>query len=353
MNLPHNQDKYLKKMNRIKLFVCCIILVAGLWVLLKVENMMISCLLAFTIHYLFSPWVNYFEHLKLNRLWATTLTLTICIVGLTLFILTMAPLISQQVITFQEELPKYMTGISDRIGQIEDKISETLGDSFDLNLSSKVEELLTHWSSSLFEDLASFLSHSLTTLMLTPFFAFFLLKDGRRLFKSMFYFVPNHYFELVLSLHHQIHEQIGLFIRARLLEAAIVGLVVWCGLIAIQFPFPTILALFAMLTNLIPYVGPFIGVVPAVIIAFINGQGYFDSVLMLSVYGLAQLIDVLFIIPLVVAKIVNLHPVTVVVSIIIGAQLMGIVGMIISIPMANAIKVTTTSIYHHLIHFRS
>ena len=73
---------------------------------------------------------------------------------------------------------------------------------------------------------------------------------------------------------------------------------------------------------------------------------------MSSVYFIAQLIDTLLIIPLVIAKIVNLHPVTVVIAIIIGSQLMGVLGMIISIPVASALKVTTSAVYNHVVGFR-
>ena len=71
------------------------------------------------------------------------------------------------------------------------------------------------------------------------------------------------------------------------------------------------------------------------------------------VYLLAQVIDIVFIIPLVVAKIVNLHPVTVIIAIIIGAQLMGVLGMVISIPITSALKLTITAVYQHLVDFRS
>ena len=75
-------------------------------------------------------------------------------------------------------------------------------------------------------------------------------------------------------------------------------------------------------------------------------------ILVTSIYLVAQLIDVVFIIPLVVAKIVDLHPVTVVVMIIVGAEVGGILGMVVSIPVASAIKLTFNALYSHLTHFR-
>ena len=105
----------------------------------------------------------------------------------------------------------------------------------------------------------------------------------------------------------------GGFIRARFLEAAIVGAVVGIGLQVAGFPYASLLGLFAGLTNLIPYLGPLIGAVPAILIALISEDGLIASTMSLNliiitaIYFFAQLIDIVFIIPFVVAKIVNLH----------------------------------------------
>ena len=165
--------------------------------------------------------------------------------------------------------------------------------------------------------------------------------------------MPNHIFELTLNLYYQINSQVGQFVRARFLEALIVAVVVWIGLWILDFPFAILLALFAGVTNLIPYIGPIIGAIPAILIAIINGETTFTLLVVCGIYGLAQVIDMFFIIPLVVAKLVNLHPVTVVVAMIVGAQVLGILGMIISIPVASALKVTFTNIYQHLVEFRA
>jgi putative permease len=195
--------------------------------------------------------------------------------------------------------------------------------------------------------------------LLAPFLAYFMLQDGRGVSRTLLSMVPNNLIELALNLHHQINDQMGGFIRARFLEAAIVGLVVWIGLAIIGYPYAPLLAIFAALTNLIPYIGPIIGAVPAVLIALISEEGAMyhsmsiSLVIVTSIYFIAQLIDVLFIIPFVVAKIVNLHPVTVILVIIIGAQLMGILGMVISIPVASVLKLTLNAVYNHLLDFRA
>ena len=145
----------------------------------------------------------------------------------------------------------------------------------------------------------------------------------------------------------------GGFIRARLIETVIISVVVSIGLNIIDFPNALILGLVAGVTNLVPYVGPIIGAVPALLIGLVDHMGPSELASIMAVYLIAQLIDIVLIIPFVVAKIVNLHPVTVVLVIILGAHLMGILGMIISIPAFSIMKVIASAVYDNITDFRS
>ena len=298
------------------------------------------------------PCVDFFERLRCNRLLATCLTFFIGLSFLVLLSVVAIPGIVSQLASLKVELPKYIEGISGVLANVEAPIEKFFGKSFDLNLHGEMQTLLTSFTSSIFGDVALFLSSSLKTLILAPFLTFFFLKDGRLLSKKLVNLVPNSYFEFIFSLHHQINENVGQFIRIRFLEAAIVGFVVWCGLLALDFPFAAILGIFVMLTNLVPYVGPIIGVTPAIIISVVNGYSHLDLFLIMGIYGLAQLIDNVLVIPIIVARLMNLHPITVVITLLIGAQFMGIMGMLISLPVVNICKLTLTNIYHHFIEFR-
>ena len=341
-----------RRNNRLRLAAVLGILIFFFIVLLNVENMLSSFLLAFVIFYLHSPFVNYLERRGLPRNLSTTL-LFACGFGLiSLAIKMMLPLIGNQIGNLRAEAPRYIAGLTQLIETTESRMNEALGSVYVLDISQSVSNNMLGWTTSFFESLPGLASQLLTTSILAPFFAFFMLLDGRKFSRALLAVVPNNLFELALHLVHQLNRQMGDFIRARLLEALIVGLVVWGGLELLDFRYAYLLALFAALTNLIPYIGPLIGAVPALLIAFINGSDSLGFLLLLSVYGIAQLIDMLFIIPLVVAKIVDLHPITVVIVIIIGSQLLGIIGMIISIPVASATKLVMQSVYTQLIHFR-
>ena len=252
----------------------------------------------------------------------------------------------EQVAHLQTEWPRYFEGIAALIETTEMKIKNWL--SIDIELRKVGEARLAALGKLIVKGLPARVMQLATILLLAPFLAFFMLKDGHRLSKSFMVLVPNNLFEMVLDLQYQINKQLGLFIRARFTEAFIVGLVTFAGLSIIACPFPLLLASFAAATNLIPYLGPIIGAAPAIIVALVNHFTPLDLFFLVLVYIVAQSIDTGILIPLLVARIVNLHPVTVVLLIILGGQFMGILGMIISIPLANALKVTFVAVYQHL-----
>ncbi|MCB0414235.1 MAG: AI-2E family transporter [Bdellovibrionales bacterium] len=325
----------------------------GAIIVLKVENLLLSVILAVTSSSILDPAVNSLERNGLSRKMAVSLIFLFIALILLLTIVGVLPPIYDQALKLKAELPKYTEGTVKLIQDIEARLV-FISDIFEtFDFSETAEAYISAFSTSLFDDLPKLLSNSVTTMFLAPFLTFFMLKDGRKVMKLLVDMVPNNIFEAVLSLRHQINLQIGSFIRARFIEAGIVGGVVWIGLWIINFPYAPLLALFAALTNLIPYIGPIVGMVPALMISLINGTDPLGLLLAAMPYLIAQVIDIFFIIPMVVAKIVDLHPITVIISFIIGAQIMGVLGMIIAIPVTSALKLTLESIYRHAIEFRS
>lgn len=353
MRLTEKRLQELRLIQWIRLITFIGFLAASIILLVAVENMLLSFVIALVINYLLGPIVNSLERAGVNRMFSTFLVFSLSGVIVALSITSIVPFLSHQFVNLKDQLPTYIEGISKWISQVEFKVQAMAGITFKTDFGLEARELLFGWTRSLFSDLPLLISKLGATLLLSPFFAFFLIKDGRLFAKSFLSIVPNNIFELTLNMYYQINDQVGQFVRARLLESIIVALVVWLGLWLVGFPFAGLLALFAGITNLIPYIGPLIGAIPAFVIAFINGDATFTILMLSVVYGTAQLVDIFFIIPLVVAKLVNLHPITVVVAMIVGAQILGILGMIISIPVASALKVTITSVYQHLVDFRA
>lgn len=330
----------LYRLNRIKLYVFLSALLSIGLLLVFVQTVFVSFILAIALSYALSPMVNYLEREGLSRDKGTALVFAIVAmmvfnVGWLSF-----PFLTHQIEDLPSKLNQSSLVMEGFISRIQTKWLQEV-------CIKLVHEghlyLQSFWTT------LPGLAQSFTTVMfLTPFMAYFLVQDGRKVLHSLLSLVPNSLFEVTLKLQHQINHQIGDFVRARLLESFFISFLVGLGLTLLDVPFAFALAAFAGITNLIPYIGPVVGVVPALIVGFGSENPQTTVLAILSVYGVAQLLDILFIIPLVVAKIVDLHPVSVLISIIVGAQFFGVLGMLIAIPVASAIKVTTLTVYRHV-----
>ncbi len=346
-------EQLIKRERYLRLISVFTILVLAFAILLAVDNMLVSFVLSFASAYFLTPFVKHLKRTGLRPDLAISIPFFSLFVILTIVIVLTLPVLINQFRELQENLPKYLEGISFLLQKWEHKLNSNIPFNFKLDLSEKLGTWSELTISTGIQYAPRLAQQLFTVTLLSPLFTYFILKDGRQIARKVLSIFPNNLHEMALTLSDRINSQLGDFIRARLIEALIVGIVVWIGLTVLAFPYAIFLALFAVVMNLIPYVGPFIGAVPAFLIAVINQEPSFNVLLMSLVYFIAQVIDILFVIPLVVARTVNLHPITVIIVFIIGAHVMGVLGMIISVPVASAIKLISLTVYDQLIKFRA
>ena len=191
-------------------------------------------------------------------------------------------------------------------------------------------------------------------LILVPLFTFFFLRDGRKIRRAAVSLAPNRHYEMVHDISYLVSQQLSQFIRGRVLEALIVGLVVAIGLSFTDLRYAPILGLFAGITNLIPYIGPIIGMVPGLLIAFVDfgASGQFWWIVIVYVLIAQVVIDNFILIPILISRVSNLHPLWVFFAIIVGGKLYGVIGMIIGVPIASIIKITLLEIRTYRRTFR-
>jgi putative permease len=203
------------------------------------------------------------------------------------------------------------------------------------------------------ENGAAMAASILTWILIVPPLTFVMLNDGRAMRQRFFHLVPNRFFESFFLVSNEITTAISDYLRAKLVEALLVGMMTMAGLLLVKAPYALVLGIGAGLTNIIPYIGPLIGAAPALLIALFDssGQGLLWPVAI--VYIAANVVDTVVIFPLVVAKLVKLHPLLLIAVVAIGQQYYGLIGMLISIPIATACKVIITEIYSAIYEQRS
>jgi predicted PurR-regulated permease PerM len=219
-------------------------------------------------------------------------------------------------------------------------------------VTRKVHEFIQSGVQSLKDMLAS-AAGFLVNLVIIPFITFFILAEGDAALKRTIERVPNKYFEMTLNVLHKIQLELVGYLHGWFLDSVIVGVLNIIGFYIIGVNYAILLGVFAGISNLIPYVGPFFGVIPALLISLTQYGDFRQAFMIIMVtLVLVQLLDNVIIQPLCFSKTVDMHPVTVIIVLIIGNSLMGIAGMLLAIPLATILMVSAVETYWGLKNYQ-
>jgi len=183
-----------------------------------------------------------------------------------------------------------------------------------------------------------------TLLFLVPFILFYFLKDDRHFVDNALHIVPNRYEKNVKKILKDIDMALSSYIVGQMTVALAIGILMFIGYLIVDLKYSLILAIFAMLTCIIPFFGPWIGIIPALLIALTISPLMVVKVLFIMLF--VQQIDNNFISPTVMGKRLDIHPVTVIFLLLSGISLYGFIGLLLAIPSYAAIKATVKNIYN-------
>lgn len=209
-----------------------------------------------------------------------------------------------------------------------------------INTVDSVNDLLSSAVSNSFIKIKAFGSN-IVNIVLGLILAFYLLMDleyFRELYdKTIKALIKEQKHEKLSNLFGDINSILSQFIRGQMLAALIVGILTSIGLSIIRLDFAILIGMTAGIANIIPYFGPIMGSIPAVIVGLLSGSPI-KALLAVIVLVVVQQIDGTLISPRIVGNSVGLHPVFVMLSIIIGGAYLGLWGMLIAVPIAAIIK---------------
>ena len=168
--------------------------------------------------------------------------------------------------------------------------------------------------------------------------AAYLLYDSETIKRFFMGFIPEQKRGAALNLLAELERVIGGFIRGQIMVAGSVGILIALGLYLVHEPYAIVIGAFAGVLDLIPFIGPFIAVVPALVIGFIDG-GLREGILVAVVFVIANQIEGHILSPNIISRTIALTPSAVVIAILIGGELFGIIGMFIAVPIAGIIRV--------------
>ncbi len=332
-------------------FFLIVLVIASIAILFPfVKDVLIMFIIAWLLSVLLSPVVDFLESKGFRRGWAILIVmiLILALVGFSF------SLIIPGIIRTVEAMTSKLQ--SDVITEFSVKIEVFFEKNFNnaelaRNVTARLNEIGVNLLNSLgefFKNVGAFLA----SMIIVPVITFFLIKDSRRFKRTIISKVPNKYFELSLNILQKVENQVGKYIQGQALDALIVGLLSTLGLFLINLrfdnpvPYFVFIGMLAGLANMIPYVGPVVGAIPALATAILNNPANLGLVLLwiIIMFAFVQAIDNAFVSPLVVSKSVNMHPLVVIVVVIIGGNIAGVIGMLFAVPLTGIIKVTLSQV---------
>lgn len=351
-----------KNFNPVKFFFYSFVLVVSVVGIWFYSNVLTYIVLSFFLAYFLNPFVRLLEKRGIPRTFAIIIIYLILISVIILTMIFIIPNIITQgkefainvsqfietggVDSLMEKFPK-LKKIDAIFGNLETKLAFLDFDDFKQTILNKVKDFAMGIPNLIVGSIGSLVT-LFTFLLIVPVVGFLLLKDQEKLRKNFYELIPNKYFELTVILFEKFDKLLGTYLRALLIQIFIIGSLSVIALSIIGVNNALIIGIFAGLANAIPYLGPVIGIVFAVLSVIFSGKALILVVWVIASMLCVQLIDNIFVYPIVMGKNTEMHPLIILLTVVAGSYAYGIIGMLISVPLVFILKEMIRVLYINL-----
>lgn len=299
--------------------------------------------IGFIIAWLFNPLVVRLENRGWRRGVAATVVYLAFIIIIFAFFSMLIPTIYSQLQDLIASFPTILSSVKDWITNI---LSGFNGNEFfditeaENNIFSSMETFITNLTTnlpSLIMSMVGNLFSGLGTMAISLVVGIYLLFDFNNVTNYLLKFIPKTHKEEIKYLIDEIGEELRKCVHGTLLVAFMVFVCDSLGFAVVGLKSPILFGLFCGITDLIPYIGPYIGGAAAVVVGF--SQGTFTGLATLVIATIVQLVENYILQPVVMSKTMKLHPVTIIIGLLIFGHFFGIIGMILATPIIALAKV--------------
>lgn len=306
------------------------------------------------------PIVWQVEKLVGNHNWAVTIVISTLLIFLIILSGSVFPVINNQISALQTSLSmETLIKFQSKLTQVLESILPAFLFNIYMDVMSQLDSAFSEiWATGLTHiksfiggagSLAFALGSAFLSFLIIIVFTIIFLLDGEKFTFAFLHAVPGEHYGTAKGMLNKISNQIQSYICGQLIAATSVGITSIIGLYILQWitgisiPYTILIGIGAGLFNLIPFVGPIAGMIPAVIIYLVTDQTMPIHIiyvfLIIMVFAIVQLIDNLVVSPYIMGGSVGLHPILVIILVMLGASVGGILGMLFVIPIAAILKV--------------
>ncbi len=311
-------------------------------VIIKILKILTPLFIGIIIAWLLNPFIKLLERKKVRRLIGTIFSYVILISCIVFLIQAIIPLLYNQILELVSNFPNIFSNVKDWTQNLFDNLDSTIFnvDNIEKGITSKLDDMSNSLSTSLPSLIINFLTSAVSyigTFIMGLIIGFFLLLSCNNLGNTLLDLVPKKFKNTTSELCYKINQSLRNYVNGALIDAFIVFAVSTLAFALIGLKAPIIFGLFCGVTNVIPYIGPYIGGAPAVIVGFSQGTGVGVAVLVAVI--IIQMIEGNVLQTLIISKTTKLNPVTIIIGLLIFGYFFGIVGMLLSTPIIGVIKV--------------
>lgn len=202
--------------------------------------------------------------------------------------------------------------------------------------SDFIEKTVPVVGSEIFSGISTVIS-TVTLLLLVPFLLFYFLKDDRIFAKNFINVFPEKYKDEAKDILKDVDSTLSLYITGQAMICLVIGILMYIGYLIIGLKYALVLAMFSMITAIIPFFGPMLGILPA----FLVGLSY-ELITLLKIFILMNVVQQLegnFITPQIMGKRIHTHPIMIAIVILLSASLFGFTGILLAVPAYAILKV--------------
>ncbi len=306
-----------------------LVLTALLW---QLRELVLILVTAIVIASATEPAIKFFTRLRMPRVFSV-LVVYIVIIGLFAGIVySLVPILLQETSGLLRDMPALTTII-----ETDSNISSLLPSSVSIdNLQDSIGEMISTYSSNAFA-VVSAVFGGLLTFALVVVFSFYFAVEEKNVRDFIRIVVPKKREKYAIDLLKRSQRKVGLWMQGQLLSGLIIGTLTFLGLTILGVKYALLLSVLVVAFGLIPVFGIILATIPAVAIGFITG-GATMALLVLALYLIIQQFEGNLIYPLIVTKIVGVPPLMVILALIVGAQLAGFLGILLSVPLAAVLQ---------------
>lgn len=304
----------------------------ALWFLWLIRDIILLLLIALILASAMEPLVDALHQKKVPRIISVFMVYVVFLGVVVLVIYSMIPPVIEQVKILQANLPEYGKALQTQFAG--------------LDIQSFLQNLMSGFSGgNVVQNTFGVFNGALNAVAVIVI-SVYLVAEQKGMKNFIASLLPPHHQEFTLNLIAKIQKKMGGWVLGQLIISFGIFLFTYIGLLLLHVQYALVLALVSGLFEIVPYIGPFVSAIPAMFIAFAQSPGHVSLVIWVAVlYLLVHEVEGYVLVPKVMEKTTDTSPLLTLVALMIGYQLAGIIGLVISVPVATAISVTVKELW--------